>query len=242
MGEKIRLDRFLAHMGLGSRKEVNTLLKSGCVKVDGTVQKQAAFQVDVDNQRVFCAGVQIRYQEYTYLVMNKPAGVISSTDDPREKTVIDLLPAPYCNRDLFPAGRLDKDTVGLLILTNDGNFAHNMLSPKKHVDKTYFARIEGEVTSADQAAFMKGVTLNDGYMTLPAQLTILFSGLISEVELVIHEGKFHQVKRMFEAVSKQVIYLKRTKIGGYNLPDLLQEGEFIEISGEEITNQVFLSR
>lgn len=241
LGEKIRLDRLLSNMGLGSRREVGALLKSGCVKVDDRVEHRAAYQVDVDEERVFCNGKEIRYQKYTYLVMNKPDGVISSTDDPREKTVIDLLPDPYRGRGLFPAGRLDKDTVGLLILTNNGTFAHNMLSPKKHVEKTYFARIDQEVTGADQAAFLEGVILNDGYKTLPAKLTILRSGKPSEVELTISEGKFHQVKRMFEAVSKQVIYLKRTKIGQYSLPAILQEGEFLEISEKEIENSVFSS-
>jgi 16S rRNA pseudouridine516 synthase len=156
--------------------------------------------------------------------------------------VIDLLPSPYRGRGLFPAGRLDKDTVGLLLLTNDGTFAHNMLSPKKHVPKTYFARIDQEVSHLDQKAFLDGVLLEDGYKTLPAQLTILSGGETSEVELTICEGKFHQVKRMFEAVSKKVIYLKRTKIGAYCLPPMLQEGEIMEISEKEIKDLVFSAK
>lgn len=238
----MRLDRLLSNMGKGSRKEVALLLRSCCVQVDGRVEKSPGRQVDVAAERVFCAGQEVRYQKYVYLVMNKPAGYICSTDDPREKTVLELLPPTYAGRGLFPAGRLDKDTVGLLFLTNDGNFAHDMLAPKKHVEKTYFARVKGEVTEKDGAAFSAGVLLDDGYRTMPAELLILEAGEVSKVELTIREGKFHQVKRMFEAVGKRVIYLKRIKMGGFGLPPLLKEGEVLEIGEQAIKEAVFSAK
>lgn len=180
-------------------------------------------------------GEKIEYKEYIYLMMNKPAGVISATEDVREKTVIDLLEMEDAVYEPFPVGRLDKDTVGLLLLTNDGGLAHQLLSPKKHVPKTYYALVDGTVTEEDKKAFSAGIMLDDGYVTKPAQLNILRCGEIrSEIELTITEGKFHQVKRMFEAVGKTVVYLKRLSMGPIKLDEDLAEGEYRELTDEEI--------
>ncbi len=224
----------LANLGYGSRKEVKQLLKSGAVKVDDVVVKDAKQQVDEKNQTVTLNGEIIEYKEFIYLMMNKPQGVLSATEDNSSETVIDLLELEDQVYDPFPVGRLDKDTEGLLLITNDGQLAHRLLSPKKHVPKTYFAVIEGEVAEADVDAFANGVTLDDGYETKPGELTILKSGLRSDIELTITEGKFHQVKRMFEAVGKRVVYLKRVSMGPLPLDETLELGEYRELSDEEV--------
>src|SRR3954466_6620108 len=191
----MRIDKMLANLGYGSRKEVKQLLKSGAVKVDDIVVKDAKQHIDTNNQTVTLNGEAIKYKEYIYLMMNKPQGVLSATEDSVSETVIDLLELEDQVYEPFPVGRLDKDTEGLLVITNDGQLAHKLLSPKKHVPKTYFAVIDGEVTEEDVAAFRRGVVLDDGYETKPAELVILKSGLRSDVEVTITEGKFHQVKR-----------------------------------------------
>ncbi len=224
----------LANMGYGSRKEIRKLCKSGAVKVDGELIKDSSMHVDPDGQEVQILGEVVHYREFVYLMMNKPQGVISATEDAMEETVVDLLDAEFFAFDVFPVGRLDKDTEGLLLLTNDGKLAHELLSPKKHVPKRYFAQIRGRVSEADGEAFRKGVTLDDGYKTLPADLTILTQGDISEIELVIYEGKYHQVKRMFESVGKKVTYLKRIAMGSLQLDEDLEPGEYRELAEEEI--------
>ncbi|MPN04808.1 Ribosomal small subunit pseudouridine synthase A [bioreactor metagenome] len=161
--------------------------------------------------------------------MNKPAGIVCATEDPAQKTVIDILEEPYRHMKLFPAGRLDKDTVGLLLLTNDGEFAHSMLSPQKHVYKTYYAKVSGAVTEEDVWKFKEGLIISGEYKTMPARLDMIRSGNISEVKVMIREGKFHQVKRMFESVNKKVLYLKRIQIGSYLLDEDLPEGQSREI-------------
>ncbi|EOR23746.1 pseudouridine synthase [Niallia nealsonii AAU1] len=167
-------------------------------------------------------------------MMNKPPGLISATEDTREETVIDILQIEDSVYNPFPVGRLDKDTEGLLLLTNDGKLAHQLLSPKKHVPKTYFAVIRGEVGEGDIAAFKKGVVLDDGYLTKPGDLVILKAGETSDIELTISEGKFHQVKRMFESVGKKVIYLKRISMGPLELDESLELGEYRELTEEEV--------
>lgn len=230
----MRIDKLLANLGYGSRKEVKQLLKSGQVKVDGTVVKDAKLQVDPNNETVTLHDEVIEYKEFIYLMMNKPPGVLSATEDNRSETVIDLLEIEDQVYDPFPVGRLDKDTEGLLLITNDGKLAHRLLSPKKHVPKTYFAVIDSEVTEADVTAFQKGVTLDDGYVTKPGVLEIIKSGIRSDIELTITEGKFHQVKRMFEAVGKKVVYLKRISMGPLLLDETLELGEYRELTEEEI--------
>lgn len=230
----MRLDKLLANMGFGSRKEMKQLLKSGAVKVDGVIIKDGKNHVDTNIQEVTVHGEKVEYREYIYLMMNKPAGVISATEDKHHETVIDLLEYEDTIFEPFPVGRLDKDTEGLLLLTNDGNLAHQLLSPKKHVDKKYYAEIDGEVTSEDIIAFKNGVTLEDGYETKPGILTIQSSGATSRIELIITEGKFHQVKRMFESVGKTVTYLKRLEMGPIKLDDELELGQYRELTDEEL--------
>lgn len=230
----MRIDKMLANLGFGSRKEVKQLLKSGAIMVDDVVVKDAKQHVDTGKQAVTLNGEVIEYKEYIYLMMNKPSGVLSATEDRAHETVIDLLELDDQVYEPFPVGRLDKDTEGLLLITNDGQLAHQLLSPKKHVPKTYFAVINGEVTEEDVEAFAKGVTLDDGYKTKPGELKILKSGIRSDIELTITEGKFHQVKRMFEAVGKSVVYLKRLSMGSLPLDKTLELGEYRELTDEEV--------
>lgn len=230
----MRLDKLLANMGYGSRKEVKQLLKEKAVTVDGIVVKDAAMKVDPEQQDVSVYGERVIYTEFIYLMMNKPPGVISATEDRYDETVIDLLDPLAQHFKPFPVGRLDKDTEGLLLITNDGNLSHNLLSPKKHVPKTYYATIDGIVTETDIEAFRQGVELDDGYVTKPGELVILKSGDISEIELTIQEGKFHQVKRMFEAVGKKVTYLKRLSMGSLVLDEALELGDYRELTEAEL--------
>ncbi|WP_043934060.1 pseudouridine synthase [Bacillus sp. EB01] len=232
----MRIDKMLANLGYGSRKEVKQLLKSGTVKVNGTSIKDAKQHIDPEQDTVTVNGTEIEYREFVYLMMNKPPGVISATEDNRDETVIDLLELEDQVFEPFPVGRLDKDTEGLLLITNDGQLSHRLLSPKKHVPKTYFAVIEGEVTEEDVEAFSKGVTLEDGYHTKPGELKILKSGMMSDIELTITEGKFHQVKRMFQSVGKRVVYLKRISMGPLLLDETLELGEYRELTDEELEN------
>nr|WP_096156860.1 MULTISPECIES: pseudouridine synthase [Bacillus] len=228
------MDKLLANSGYGTRKEVKKLLKSGVVKVDGKVEKDAKKHVEPDTQNVEVHGEIVEYKEFIYLMMNKPPGILSATEDRSQQTVVDILEEKDQLFSPFPVGRLDKDTEGLLLLTNDGQLSHSLLSPKKHVPKTYYAVILGEVTNEDIIAFKNGVTLDDGYLTMPADLTILSSGNQSEIELVIKEGKFHQVKRMFESVGKKVTYLKRIQMGDLPLDETLELGEYRELTDEEV--------
>jgi 16S rRNA pseudouridine516 synthase len=230
----MRIDKLLANSGYGSRKDVKQLLKKGQVTVNGVEIKQPKKHVDPTHDVVDVLGERLNYQEFVYFMLNKPPGVVSATEDMRDETVIDLLEIADQVRSPFPVGRLDKDTEGLLLLTNDGKLAHQLLSPKKDVGKRYYAIVRGKVTEDDIASFKQGVTLDDGYQTKPADLTILESGETSEIELVISEGKFHQVKRMFEAVDKQVTYLKRLKMGELELDPSLELGEYRELTEEEL--------
>ncbi len=230
----MRIDKVLANLGYGSRKEVKKLLKDGAVKVNGEFIKDAKQHVNPKKDLITFNGEEIQYREFIYLMMNKPPGVISATEDSHEETVIDLLEAEDLVFEPFPVGRLDKDTEGLLLLTNDGQLSHRLLSPKQHVPKTYFAVIEGEVTEQDIVSFKQGVTLDDGYKTKPGKLVIVKSGLTSDIELTITEGKFHQVKRMFLAVGKRVVYLKRISMGPLQLDETLELGEYRELTDEEI--------
>ncbi|EJQ50079.1 pseudouridine synthase [Bacillus cereus BAG5X1-1] len=230
----MRLDKLLANMGHGSRKEVKKLLKDGVVKIDGVPVKDAKFHVNVEEQEVMIHGEVVEYKEFVYLMMHKPQGVISATEDDNHETVIDLLELEDAIFDPFPVGRLDIDTEGFLLITNDGKLTHQLLSPKKHVPKKYYAHVSGVVTEEDVKEFAKGVILEDGYETKPGELTILKSDDISEIELVITEGKFHQVKRMFEAVGKKVVYLKRTEMGPLVLDEELELGQYRELTDEEV--------
>lgn len=229
-----RLDKILSNMGYGSRKEVKLLIKSGKVTINGKVAIDNSLKINPYENKICVEGNEICYRKYIYLMINKPQNTISSTYDPLNTTVIDLIDDKYKNFKPFPVGRLDKDTEGLLILTNDGNLAHNLLSPNKHVEKKYYALIRGKVDNEDVISFSKGVTIDGGYTTKPSKLTIIKSDDISKIEIIITEGKFHQIKRMFRAVGKEVIYLKRLSMGQLILDDNLSPGEYRELSDEEV--------
>jgi len=224
-----RLDKILANMGYGTRKEVKTLVRSGVVKIDGEVVKTSDVKVAPDKAIITVNDKQVIYKEFIYLMLNKPQGYISATHDKMHPTVIDLVPDEFMHYETFPVGRLDIDTEGLLLLTNDGTLAHNLLSPKKHVPKTYFAQVLHEVTSDDITAFEEGIELDD-FTTLPAKLKPSGDGYL----VTIYEGKFHQIKRMFESVGNKVTYLKRIKMGGLPLDEGLELGEMREITKEEM--------
>ncbi len=212
----MRLDKLLSNMGYGSRKDIKIGIKKKLVKVNGEFPKSTSIHVDPEVDEVLVNGERVVYKPVIHLMMNKPAGVISATEDRVDKTVVDLVDEEYSYYDIHPVGRLDKDTVGLMILTNDGKLSHELLTPKKHVPKTYYAEIDGKVTEADVKAFAEGMNINDEYTTLPAKLKILSCGDTSEVEITIYEGKFHQIKRMFIARGKEVTYLKAFLWGHYS--------------------------
>lgn len=230
---KIRLDKYLADMGAGTRSEVKKAIRNGNVTVNGTVVLRPETKVDTEADGIACGGALTVYEEHEYYMLNKPAGVVSARTDSREQTVTDLIREKK-RRDLFPVGRLDKDTEGLLLITDDGELAHRLLSPKKHVDKVYFARIRGCVTEADVQTFLSGVDIGDEKPALPAELHILSAGDTSEITLTIREGRFHQVKRMFHAVGKEVIYLKRLSMGTLVLDESLKPGEYRKLTEEEV--------
>ena len=258
MGKMLRLDKYLADMQVGSRTEVKQMIKKGQVSVDGAKALKPELKIDIEKAKVTVNGQQIGYAEYEYWMLHKPAGVVSATEDRHCKTVVDLL-VDSMRKDLFPVGRLDKDTEGILLITNDGDLAHDLLSPKKHVDKTYYARIDGVVTEEDVKAFAEGLDIGEEKLTMPAELRILSvhpaagfqtekpvesDGIgegveptaagTSEIQVTIQEGKFHQVKRMFETVGKTVTYLKRLSMGSLVLDENLKVGEARLLTEEEL--------
>lgn len=229
----MRLDKYLADMGIGTRTEIKKYVRQGKVKVDGVVVKSPEIKVNPDVQTVSYLDQSVSYEKFEYYMLNKPAGVVSATTDEKDKTVIDLITAKK-RKDLFPVGRLDKDTEGLLLITNDGELAHRLLAPKKHVDKVYYAKVKGKVTEEDVKAFKEGVLLGQGEMARPAALEILVSDEISEIRLTIQEGKFHQVKRMFISVGKEVVYLKRLSMGSLVLDEKLPLGAYRPLTNKEL--------
>lgn len=231
----MRLDKLLAHTGYGTRKEVKQIITNGWVDINGQTVKKVGFQVDIKNDVVTVDGQAVQYQKYHYYIMNKPEGIISATEDHYHETVIDWLGPDYAHLDLFPVGRLDIDTTGLLLLTNNGQLAHQLLSPKREVPKRYFAVVNGIVEEKDIDKFAKGLDLGD-FVTQPSQLTILNVDEAknqSRIEVVIHEGKFHQVKRMCEKINCEVIQLQRLSMGPLMLPDDLPIGEFRPLNEDE---------
>lgn len=232
MAKQIRLDKYLSDMGVGTRSEVKIAIKKGFVKVNNETTKTPDLKISFDDL-VSYHDVPLSYTEFEYYMLNKPAGVVSATEDRRDTTVVDLITSKK-RKDLFPVGRLDKDTEGLLLLTNDGALAHELLSPNKGVGKVYYARIDGRVTDHEVKLFRDGLKVDDEFQALPAELTILSSGEQSEIELMIMEGKFHQVKRMFEAVGMKVTYLKRLSMGSLRLDETLLPGEYRALTEEEL--------
>jgi 16S rRNA pseudouridine516 synthase len=231
-----RLDKIISNLGYGSRKDVKSFAKKGIIEVDGVIVKDNGMLVDPEKSIIKINGEQILYRKYIYLMMNKPDGVISATHDNKDETVIDLLELEHQVFEPFPVGRLDKDTVGLLLLTNDGELNHRLIAPKWHVDKVYYAKIDKKVDEKDVIAFKNGITLDDGYKCMEAKLEILSNDDDgSDIRVTIQEGKYHQVKRMFEAVDKKVVYLKREEFGGLLLDPTLEEGEYRELTDDELS-------
>ena len=269
MKTTIRLDKMLGNLGYGTRSGIKLLIKQGAVTVNGKLVKDHGLKINPNEDEVVLDGETIQYRDTVYVLLHKPAGVVSATEDSRDQTVIDLLDIDLTVLSPFPVGRLDKDTEGLLLITNDGKLSHELLSPRKHVPKTYRALVAGDVGADDVEAFKQGVELDDGYMTMPAQLRVLASKksdegvpssddehlaaemmaaiklvptqslpmldeALSWIELTIHEGKFHQVKRMFESVGKKVLYLRRISMGPLQLDPTLAPGEWRELTEEEV--------
>ncbi|MEG0012696.1 MAG: pseudouridine synthase [Cellulosilyticaceae bacterium] len=232
--KKMRLDRYLVHVGYGSRSIVQKIIKQKRVQVDDQVINKPEYGVVVGKQTVKINGEVVVYKEFYHFIMNKPGDVITATRDNVHTTVVDLLDEMDQNKEVAPVGRLDKDTEGLLLLTNDGKLTHSLLSPKKHVDKVYYAKVAGKVTEEDVVAFSKGIELGDGTMCMPAKLEILTAGEESEVHITIKEGKFHQVKRMIANCGKEVTYLQRIKMGGFSLPEDLELGCYRELTEKEL--------
>lgn len=232
----LRLDKYLCDMQIGSRAEVKGLVKKKRIKVNEETVTKPELKIDTDNDIIKFDDEVINYQEYEYFMLNKPQGVISATNDKSDKTVIDLIKDAK-RKDLFPVGRLDKDTEGLLLITNDGELSHNLLSPKKHVDKTYFAKVKGHITDDEVLKFKNGLVVDETFTAKPARLHVLkFNDAdnTTDIQITIHEGKFHQIKRMFEAVGSEVLYLKRLSMGTLLLDKNLIPGEYRKLSQEEI--------
>lgn len=227
----MRIDKYLSNMGVGSRKEVKEYIKNGSILVNGEIITKPTVHVDENKDIIKINNKEIIYKKYIYIMLNKPQGVVSATKDFGE-TVLDLLDEEYQNKDIFPAGRLDKDTEGLVLLTNDGKLAHNLLSPKKKVYKKYFAEVDANLDEEDIKRFEEGIFLeNESYLTLPAKLEILSP---KECYVYIKEGKYHQVKRMLSTLGKNVVYLKRLEIGNLKLDESLELGDYRELTEEEI--------
>ena len=227
----MRLDKYLSEMGAGTRSDLKKAIRAGRVTVNGSVMKDPAAHVREDDE-VRLDGEPVAYEEYVYYMLHKPAGVISATEDKRQQTVLDLIDERQ-RKGLFPVGRLDRDTEGLLLITNDGELAHRLLSPKRHVDKVYFARLDGPVSEAERKLFAEGLRIDEMFTALPADLEILDPP--SEVRVTIREGKFHQVKRMFETVGREVLYLKRLSMGPLLLDECLPIGAYRRLTSEELS-------
>ena len=230
----MRLDRYISAITGLSRRDVKAALARGRVRVDGASVRDAAQQLDEHSARVELDGRLLEYRRHMHVMLNKPAGYLSATEDGRGPTVLDLLPPELQRRGLFPVGRLDKDTEGLLLLTNEGRLAHDLLSPRRHVDKVYRARVTGCLTAEDAAAFAAGLVLGDGTVCRPAGLEILSAGAESVALVTLREGKFHQVKRMLAQRGKPVTYLERLRMGNLTLDPALERGDFRFLTEQEL--------
>ncbi len=233
--KKERIDKLIASQGLLSRNDVKTMIKRGEVSVNGVVIKDSSVKVSYEDD-IVVNGKPLKQTEFTYIMLNKPKGVVSASEDKRDKTVIDILPDELKRKNLFPAGRLDKDTTGFCLITDDGDFAHRILSPSRHVDKTYIATVDKKINFANaRKAFKDGIVLADGTVLLSADLELLSDDDNQSFKVVIKEGKYHQVKRMFASLGTTVIELKRVSIGGLVLDDNLEEGEARLLTAEELS-------
>ncbi len=232
--KKERLDKLIASQGLVSRNDVKAMVKRGEVSVNGVVVKDSSVKVSYEDN-IIVNGKALMQTEFTYIMLNKPKGVVSASEDKRDKTVIDILPDELKRKNLFPAGRLDKDTTGFSLITDDGEFAHRILSPSRHVDKTYIAEVSEKIDFENaRKAFKDGIVLSDGTVLLSTDLELVSEGENQIFKVVIKEGKYHQVKRMFASLGTTVIELKRISIGGLKLDEALKEGEARLISSEEL--------
>lgn len=229
----MRLDKLLANMQIGTRSEVKKYIKQGKITVDGNSKVKPEQQINPLEQRICCFGKELNYQEFEYYMLYKPGNCVTARTDPMHKTVMEYIDSS--NKALSPVGRLDLDTEGLLLITNDGNLSHDLLSPQKHVKKVYEAKIEGLVTQEDVEAFHKGLDIGDTLPTRPAELEILEANEVSFIRVTITEGRYHQVKRMFEVVGKRVIFLKRLEMGALKLDTSLKPGEYRALTDEEIS-------
>ena len=230
--EPLRLDKYLADLHIGSRQDVKKLIRNGAVTVDGNLIREASFSVG-EQSRVSLHGKTLTYRSHFYYMLNKPSGVLTATEDPKQKTVLDLLPENL-RKNLSPVGRLDKDTVGLLLLTDDGALNHRLLAPRSHVDKVYLVRTDLPMTGEDAAVFEKGMTLSDGTVLLPAELSVAKENPL-EALITLREGKYHQIKRMLAECGKTVVYLKRLSMGSLLLDPSLEEGCYRELTQEELS-------
>lgn len=229
-----RLDKLISSQGTYTRKQAQQLIKDGLVKVDGITVRDRGFHIDPDVNSVILDGKEFAVEKFVYLMLNKPKGVVSATNDRSQKTVVDLVPDELKKRNLFPAGRLDMTTTGFVLITDDGDFAHRILSPKNHIEKTYEARLAESVTEEQLRMVADGIVLKDGTECLPSKLKILEDGDNPLVEIKICEGKYHQIKRMFAAAGNGVIELKRTKMGKLSLDEALPEGECRRLNEAEV--------
>ncbi|MCT4585778.1 MAG: rRNA pseudouridine synthase [Peptostreptococcaceae bacterium] len=230
----MRIDKLLSNMGYGTRSEIKRVIMGKKVRVNGDIIKSPKLHVDENNDEIYIGNEKVNYREFIYIMMNKPKDVISATFDNMHETVIDLLTIDEQIFDPAPVGRLDIDTEGLLLITNDGKLSHKLLAPKKHVDKTYYAIIDSKVEEKHIKDFKEGIILDDGYKCMSADLKILESDENSKIELTIREGKFHQVKRMFKSLEMTVLYLKRVSMGSLKLDENLSLGEFRELTKDEL--------
>lgn len=226
-----RIDKIISSQGYGSRKEISKMAKNGRIYVNGIVCKSADMKIDPLNDKILFCGEEVKYSKFVYILLNKKAGYITATEDKKQDTVLKLLPERYQKMDIFPAGRLDKDTEGLLLLTNDGEFSHSIMSPKNHVEKTYYAKIEGTLIEDSVKLVEEGLELGDGLQCMPAKLKIIND---TEIELTIKEGKYHQVKRMVACLGAKVVYLKRIAIGNLRISDDMELGDFKLLSEVDI--------
>lgn len=230
----IRLDKILSNGGLGSRKEIKEMVKKGRIKVDGNIINDSGMHIDILKNSIEINSQKFHYREHIYLMLNKPSGILTATKDAKVKTILDLIDSKYKNYDLSSAGRLDKDTEGLILLTNNGTLIHKILSPKNHIPKKYFVKFKGEMSKKDIETFEQGVILEDEYKTMGAQIEAVDQNKPDECIITIYEGKYHQVKRMFKALGKEVTYLKRLSIGELELDKELDVGQYRELTDKEI--------
>ena len=228
----MRLDKYLSLAGVASRTETSKAVRGGEVLVNGVPAKKADMQVDPDTVQVTFKGQPVTYRQFTYILLHKPDGVVSATEDGRDRTVLDLLPAEIPKANLFPCGRLDKNTLGLMLITDNGALGHRLLAPKSHVSKEYYFRSKYPVAAEDAARFENGLVLEDGYETKPARIALAGDG--SEGVITLVEGKYHQIKRMLEALDNKIVYLERIRFGPLSLDPTLGRGEWRYLTEEEI--------